>query len=184
MQTLPWCPTRFSSGSSYVLPLYLLSQFAHILIWVYMPLLDWWYSTHTCLSSLRHSFICNDRSMSGRHLIINGSSSAETIVNSCKTELLYIPGNAYPCQDRVISLENSQNLPSVTACKLGVVLHKQLSFSPHIDWLTWSFRFHFCNSRSIQPCVQTQRPLRTSVPCHFKTGLLQLNPVRSAPAHN
>ncbi|MCI4376925.1 hypothetical protein PGIGA_G00197390, partial [Pangasianodon gigas] len=38
-QTLHWCPTRLSTWSSPVLPLYSISWCGHILTWVFIPLL-------------------------------------------------------------------------------------------------------------------------------------------------
>lgn len=62
-------------GSTSVLFLYPLSWWCYILPWVSIPLLCHRHSTHPLLSSFRHK--CTDLSMSGRHLNMDGSSSAK-----------------------------------------------------------------------------------------------------------
>lgn len=67
--------------------------------------------------------------MSAHHLKLNPS----------KIELLFIPEDTFPCWGLVISLDNSQISPSVTAFNLGVSMDK--SFSSHIAKLIYSCRF-------------------------------------------
>lgn len=93
---------RGSPWSFSVLPLYLLPLWCHILAWVFILLQCWWYPMHPLLSSIRHSCFCTGFSMSGRRLIMD-----ELQLTPGKTELLFISGDASPCQDLGISLDNS-----------------------------------------------------------------------------
>lgn len=62
-------------------------------------------------------------------------------LNSSKPELLYIPRDISPCQDLVISLDNSQISPSVTAHNLVETMENHLSFLPRIASLIESCQF-------------------------------------------
>ncbi|KAK3554744.1 hypothetical protein QTP70_033438, partial [Hemibagrus guttatus] len=53
-------------------------------------------------------------------------------LNPSKTELLVIPGDGFPAQDLVLSLNNSMTSPSATARNLGVTMDNQLSFFSHV----------------------------------------------------
>ncbi|KAF4080922.1 hypothetical protein AMELA_G00176490 [Ameiurus melas] len=53
--------------------------------------------------------------------------------NPSETELPHIPGDASPCQDLVISLDNSEITTSNTAHNLEVVLDNQLSLLPSMQ---------------------------------------------------
>ncbi|KAK3568178.1 hypothetical protein QTP86_034543 [Hemibagrus guttatus] len=59
-------------------------------------------------------------------------------LNPSKTELLVIPDDSSPAQDLAIFLNNSMISPSATACKLGVTMDNQLSFSSHVTNVTRS----------------------------------------------
>lgn len=77
-------------------------------------------------------------------------------VNPNKTELLIIHEDASPCHDLVISLGNSQILPSVTACNLGVTKDNQISFASHVANLTCSCGVLFNNIKNICPFLSTE----------------------------
>ncbi|KAF4076670.1 hypothetical protein AMELA_G00217700 [Ameiurus melas] len=76
--------------------------------------------------------------------------------NLSKTELLIIPGDSSAHQDLMISMDNSQISPSVTASNLGVTMVNQLFFSSHIANLTHSCQFILFTIRRISPFLSTQ----------------------------
>lgn len=96
-----------------VLPLYTISQCGHILISDFIPLLCW---GHPLLSSLWHTACLGG--------ILSWMVAHQLQVNSRKTEQLYIPGDASPSQDLMISLDNIQ------------IMQPQGS-SGHSSCLTW-----------------------------------------------
>lgn len=79
-----------------------------------------------------------------------------TKLNPNKTELLLIPGDASPCLDLVIFLDNSQISPFVTAHNYGVTMENELSSSPLTAKLTCSCWFLLCNIRRIHQFLSTE----------------------------
>lgn len=98
---------------------------------VFILLLRRWYSSHYLLPTL--IFQC------GSQHVWQTSHQAWQLIN--KTELLFIPGDVSPCQDLVISYDNSQILPSVTEHNLGITRNSQVSFLPHSSVLVYSYWF-------------------------------------------
>lgn len=77
-------------------------------------------------------------------------------LNPVKTELLHIPGDAPPCQDLVISQDNSQNSLSATAGILVLTMDNQLSFLSHIAKMAYSCWLVLYNIRGIRPFISTE----------------------------
>lgn len=112
--------------------------------------------------------------MFGRHLIMSGSSSAEP--NPRKAALVYIPGDASPHHELVISLD-SQITPSDTSHNL---LDNQLYLSPDNVNLTMQVPpLKHQASRAIY--LHWGHSCACSVHFLHETGILQLDPDRSAP---
>lgn len=97
-----------------------ISNRGHILTWIFIPLLCRGNSPHLLHPSLRHSCFYSDLRISGSHLNIGTSQHLS------KTVLLL---NAEHPQDFVISLDNSQILPSVTAYNFGVTMDASSHFT-------------------------------------------------------
>lgn len=108
-------------------------------------------STHPLLSSLRYPRISACLAD-----ISSWIAARQLNLNSSKTEPLYVPRHACPCQDLVISLDNSQILPSVTVHNLGETTENHLSFSPHVAKLTDSCQFLLWSIRKIRSFLFTE----------------------------
>lgn len=78
--------------------------------------------------------------MSGRYLVM---AACLLKLNPYTTELLYIHGVEFPCQDRMISWENSWIILYVNKHNLVIVLDIQLCISPCTASLSQSCRFLF-----------------------------------------
>lgn len=108
-------------------------------MWVFIPLLCGWHSTHPLLQFLIHSCCSSDLSVFSY------------------SEVLFIPGDSFPCQKLVIFLDNCQI--SVIAHNLEVTTDNQLSFSSYM--LIWQGHadFSFSTSKGFVH-LYLHRPLR------------------------
>lgn len=87
----------------------------------------------------------------------------------CKTDLLYIPGDAAPCQDLVFSLDSySKITPPDTAHNLEVDVDNYLPFLLPIAKLTQSCRFLLYYNLPMNPVILIHRGHSgtCSLPCH------------------
>lgn len=103
-----------------------------------------WPSTHPLLSSLRYPWISACLAD-----ISTWIAAHQLKLNSDKTEPLYLPRHTSPCQDLVITLDNSQISPSVPVHNLGETTENHLSFLSHVAKLTDSCQFLLYSIRKI-----------------------------------
>ncbi|KAI5092956.1 hypothetical protein C0J45_17347 [Silurus meridionalis] len=96
-----------------------------------------------------HSFR-SDLSMLVRHIFMDECSPTKTL------ELLVIPGDSSPGQDLQITLHDSLLSPSATAHNLGVTMHNELSFFPHVANVARSCKFLLYNIQRIRPFLSIQ----------------------------
>lgn len=101
---------------------------------------------------LQQPCFCADLSMPDRHLIMHVGSSAKALIlaklSCCTSPEMHPQIKIFP--------ENSQILPSITACNLGVTIYNQLYFSPHFAKLTHSCPFLLYNITGVWPSLSTE----------------------------